>query len=388
MRASALVAHGGGPTSVLNASLLGVIEGARAAGLGHLWAPRGGLAGLYRNDLADLLAVPESRAGQLARLAGQCGSAIGSYRGKIEDFGGIVDFFRARDIRYFLYTGGNGSMGTALKVAAAGRASGYEFATIGIPKTIDNDICRTDHCPGFGSAARFTAIAVREIGIDQRSLPTPVSIVEIMGRNTGWLAAAAILARNASDDPPHFIYIPEAAFDPDEFLGRLDRLLSRHGWAVGVVAEGLRDRAGNAIAETKGSSRDAKGRPLAGDVAAHLARQVSRKLRVRARSEKPGLLCRAFGPSQSPVDLAEAQEAGRFAVQAAVAGRSGAMVSLRRGQSKNYSCTFELAPLGKVADEERLLPAKYIRRSGEIRDSYRAYVAPLIGPELEAPVWF
>ncbi|MGH9469814.1 MAG: diphosphate--fructose-6-phosphate 1-phosphotransferase [Terriglobia bacterium] len=385
MRASALVAHGGGPTSVLNASLMGVIEAARAAGLKHLWAPRGGLAGVFRGDLADLLAAPER---YVERLAAQSGSAIGSFRGKVEDFGAVIDFFCAREIRHFFYTGGNGSMSTAQKIAAEARARGYELATIGIPKTIDNDICETDHCPGFGSAARFAATAVREIGLDQRALPTPVSIVELMGRDTGWLAAAAILAQRAPDDAPHFIYVPEAPFDAEEFLGRIDDLLRRQGWVIGVVAEGLRDGEGKIIAETRGSSRDAKGRPLAGDVAAHLARLVSRKLRVRARSEKPGLLCRAFAPCQSPVDAAEARGAGQFAVRSAMEGQPGAMVALCRARSGRYSCTFTLVPLSRVADRERLLPAKYIRGPGEIRDSYRAYVAPLIGPALDAAVWF
>lgn len=386
-RIVALVAHGGGPTPVLNATLLGVIEEARAARFRHLWAPLGGLAGILRGNVVDLLAAAPSR---LQKLRPQCGSVIGSYRGSVSDgdLGKIVEFLRAREIRCLFYTGGNGSMGTLRRIAAAARMSDYHLSAIGIPKTVDNDICNTDHCPGFGSAARFAALAVREMGLDQRALPTPVSIIEVMGRNTGWLAAATLLARQRPDDPPHFIYVPETSFGGDEFLSRVDRLLRVQGWAVGVVAEGLRDRTGRILAGARGSSRDAKGRPLAGDVAARLARLVSQKLRVRARSEKPGLLCRAFSPCQSPVDAAEALNAGRFAVRAALAGHSEMMVAFRRAHSRRYRCQFVLVPLAKVAERERCLPARYLDGPGDIREEYRAYAAPLVGPLPAAPVWF
>lgn len=385
-RPIALVAHGGGPTPVLNASLLGVIREARAAHFQRLWAPRGGLGGIFHEELIDLMSIPRSR---LSKLREQSGSAIGSFRGKVSDrmLREIIEFIRARDIRYFFYTGGNGSMGTLHRVAAAARACGYDLASIGIPKTVDNDLCNTDHCPGFGSAARFVSIAVREIGLDQRALPSPVSIVEFMGRTTGWLAAATLLARQRPDDPPHFIYVPEAPFDPDEFLARIDRLLRQQGWVVGVVAEGLRDRAGQMLAASRGINRDAQGRPLAGDVAAYLARLASRKLRVRVRSEKPGLLCRAFGPCQSSVDAAEAWSSGRFAVRSALGGHSEKMVTLIRERSKSYSCKFSLVDLNEVADRERCLPAKYLRVPGDISEAYRDYVAPLIGPAPDSPVY-
>jgi 6-phosphofructokinase len=182
----------------------------------------------------NLLDVPLPR---IKRLADQPGSMIGSFRGEVTDehIERILGFFRHHDIRHFFYAGGNGSMGTALRIARAAAAQGYELTTIGIPKTVDNDIGETDHCPGFGSAARFVATAVREIGLDQRALPTPVSIIEVMGRNAGWLAAASILARRHQDDPPHFIYVPERPFSAREFVERVDRILQKLGWVVGVV---------------------------------------------------------------------------------------------------------------------------------------------------------
>ena len=376
----AFIAHGGGPTAVLNASLLGVVqEGHRH--FRRLWAACGGLPGLLKGQVTDLLAVPVSRIG---RMAEQPGSMIGSYRGAITDdhIARILAAFRRDGVRHFFYTGGNGSMGTALRIARAAAAEGYVLTTIGIPKTVDNDICETDHCPGFGSAARFVATAVREIGLDQRALPTPVSIIEVMGRNAGWLAAAAILARQHKHDPPHLICVPEHPFKVGEFLEAVDRALQKLGWFVGVVAEGLRDPAGQMVSAAHGTNLDAKGRPLMGGVAAELAALVSAKLRVRARSEKPGILGRALRLCRSSVDAQEAYETGRFAVQSAVSGASERMVALRRPQGTKYHVGFELVPLSKVSERERVLPARYCPRQSAITSEFRRYVAPLIGDAL------
>jgi len=342
-KASAFIAHGGGPTAVLNASLAGVVEEGHRH-FRHLWAACGGLPGLLNAQVIDLLAIPRSRIG---RLADQPGSMIGSFRGAItdDDIAHIIETFRRDGFRHFFYTGGNGSMGTALKIARAAAAAGCALTTIGIPKTVDNDICETDHCPGFGSAARFVATAVREIGLDQRALPTPVSIIEVMGRNAGWLAAAAILARQHRHDAPHLISVPEHPFKVGEFLEAVDRALGKMGWFVGVVAEGLRDPAGRMVSAAHGSNIDAKGRPLMGGVAAELAALVSAKLRVRARSEKPGILGRSLRLCRSSVDAREAYETGRFAVQSAVSGASEQMVALKRRQGRKYHVGLELVPL-------------------------------------------
>lgn len=379
-KAQAFIAHGGGPTAVLNSSLLGVVqEGHRR--FSQLWAAHGGFAGVLRGEVSDLLSVPQSR---IERLADQPGSMIGSYRGAMTDehIERLFDFFRRHDIRHFFYTGGNGSMGTALRISAAAKAQGYDLTTIGIPKTMDNDICETDHCPGFGSAARFVATAVRDIGLDQRALPSPVSIMEVMGRNAGWLAAASILARHHKDDPPHFIYVPEHPFSTMEFVERVDRLLQKQGWVVGVVAEGLRDASGQMVSATHGSNVDAKGRPLMGGVAADLATLISEKLNVRARSEKPGILGRALSLCRSSVDAQEATAIGRFAVKSAVAGKSDAMVAMRRLDPQKYKVRYELVPLLKVSEHERVLPRRFSPRQNAITQAYRNYVAPLIGDEI------
>ncbi len=379
----AFIAHGGGPTSVLNSSLFGTVHEGHGR-FGRLWAARGGLAGLLRGEVLDLLMVPLSR---IARLAQQPGSMIGSFRGEITDehIGRILEFFRRHDIRHFFYAGGNGSMGTILRIARAAAEQRYELTSIGIPKTVDNDICETDHCPGFGSAARFVATAVREIGLDQRALPTPVSIIEIMGRNTGWLAAASILARRRRDDPPHFIYVPEEAFSATEFVERVDRLLRKQGWVVGVVAEGVRDIGGNMVSAAHGSNLDAKGRPLLGGVAADLGKRISTELKVRTRSEKPGILCRAFNPCRSAVDAQEAFEIGCFAARTALEGKSEVMVGVRREGTRKYRIRLALVPLAEVCDHERTMPRRYTRPPAAIAEDYRNYVAPLAGDDLQLP---
>jgi ATP-dependent phosphofructokinase / diphosphate-dependent phosphofructokinase len=383
MRGNAFIAHGGGPTAVLNASLLGAVEAARRVGVSRFWAAIGGLGGYLTGQTADLLAVPAAR---IARLARQAGSFIGCYRGAFDDAQvlGLIRYFREQDIRYCFYTGGNGSMGTALRIARAARAERYELYTVGIPKTIDNDIVGTDHAPGFGTAARFVALAVRDMGLDQRSLPTPVSICEVMGRDTGWQAAASILARGKPDDAPHFIYTPERPFDEEEFLTRIDRLLSRQGWVMGVVAEAVRDRAGRVISESGGANCDAWGRPLASNVAIHLAGLVSERLKVRARSEKPGLLCRAFTPTVSPVDWVESRMAGDFAVRLALRGENGVMAAFRR-RSGRYRCDCVAVPLARVAGKTRTLPQRYLPSVGVVDESYRDYVTPLVGPAFDLP---
>ena len=376
---SAFIAHSGGPTAVLNMSLLGVMDEARRRKLPHLWAGRWGLGGVLRNDVVDLLQISSHR---LSFFAQTPGSLVGSYRGPMSDgdIGRILEFFRRLEIRYCFYTGGNGSMGTLMRIQRMSADLGYELVTMGIPKTIDNDLRHTDHCPGYPSAARFAAMAVRDAGLDQRALPTPVSIFEVMGRNTGWLAAATLLARRRADDPPHFIYTPERPLDEPSFLAVLDRTLHRLGWALGVVSEGLRCRSGRMIGGSAGHSRDSRGRPLPGNTAQYLAQLASRSLKVRARSEKPGLLCRSFSACPSPVDSKESYAAGRFAVRSALAGHCGMMVKFTRPAGPRYHCLLDLAALELVAEHERSLPLKYLGDNGSIRASFREYVAPLAGP--------
>lgn len=380
-----VIAQGGGPTAVINASLVGAVHRAHQLLSPHsrIWGARQGILGVLHDQYMDLR-TPGPSAWEA--VAYSPGAALGSCRKMLneEEAQAAVQALRAREVRYFFYIGGNDSMDTALKMCRAARQIGYELACAGIPKTIDNDLPATDHCPGFGSAARYIAQAARDLGMDVGSLPTPVSILEVMGRNAGWLTAATLLARQNEGDAPHLIYVPERPLTRRGFLDAVQSTVDRQGWVVVAVSEGAVDEQGKSWSERRSHvMRDDFGHPLPGDVASTLADMVSSELGLRARSEKPGLLGRASIALLSPTDHAEAQAAGAFGVEWALAGHSGFMVAIRRLAQTGYEIAYEAVPLDAVANQTRVLPSEYLAEDGlGIRESYRDYVAPLIGGPL------
>jgi 6-phosphofructokinase 1 len=376
MRTNAVVAHGGGPTAVINASMAGLIEECRRRGQG-LYGARSGLVGLVRGDLVDLLAL---NADLVRRIGEAPGSALGSSRLPLadEDYVGLLDALRRAEIHTFFYTGGNGSMDTALRIARQARDAHYDLQTIGIPKTIDNDLCVTDHTPGYASTARFFACAARDVGEDNRSLPSPVCVLETLGRNAGWIVAATSLARHRDDDAPHLIYFPERRLSLDRIAADVERVYGRLGRVVVAVCEGQVDDGGRPF----GADVDRAGSQahrLASNLGHTLARLLSAKLGIRARAEKPGLLGRCCGEFAVPLDRREAFACGRAAAVAAGEGHTEVMVALRRDSS-----TF-LTPLETVARVERRLPADWIHPDGnDVMPAFREYDAPLVG---EVPGW-
>jgi 6-phosphofructokinase len=376
---AAVVAHGGGPTQVINASLAGVIEERRRhAEITALYGARHGILGVLNDDFLDLDRQDADVVDVLARTPG---SALGSCRRKVSsaDFERILAVFRAHNVRYFFYNGGNDSMDTAAHVARLARETQYDLRVIGIPKTIDNDLAETDHCPGYGSAARFIACAVRDIGADIRELPSRVTVVEVMGRNAGWLVAATALARKDPDDPPHLIYLPEHPIGAGQFLADVEGVYRRLGHATIAVCEGQTDDKGEPFGADLVAS-DGFAHQLTGNLAHVLAQLITRRLKLRARSEKPGLLGRTSPAFVSPTDQAEARLCGREAVRAAVSGQTGSMVTLLREPGPVYRCSTGLAPLEVVANTERLLPKDWIHPSGhDVRPEFLSYVAPLAG---------
>jgi 6-phosphofructokinase 1 len=371
MRSNAVVAHGGGPTAVINASLAGLIEECRRSGQ-CLYGARYGLAGLVRGDLVDLLALDAD----LVRQIGEApGSALGSSRLPLAggDCARLLDVFRRAEVHTFFYTGGNGSMDTALRIARHARGAHYGLQVIGIPKTIDNDLCVTDHTPGYASTARFFACAARDVGEDNRSLPSPVCVLETLGRNAGWIVAATSLARRREDDAPHLIYLPERRLSLDRIAADVERVYRRLGRVVVAVCEGQLDDGGRPFgADVDRAGNEAQ--RLASNLGHTLARLLSEKLGIRARAEKPGLLGRCCGEFATPLDRQEAFACGRAAAVAAAAGESGVMVALRRDSS-----TF-LTPLETVARVERRLPADWIHPDGhDVLPAFREYAAPLVG---------
>jgi ATP-dependent phosphofructokinase / diphosphate-dependent phosphofructokinase len=380
-----LIAQGGGPTPVINASLYGLVRAAASeldAGC-RIWGARNGISGVLQDRWIDLRRVSGDEWQEIARSPG---AALGSCRKMLtpEEARESVKALERMDVRYFFYIGGNDSMDTALKMDRAARDLRYEMACCGIPKTIDNDLPGTDHCPGFGSAARYIAQSTLDLGMDVRSLPTPVSIIEVMGRDAGWLTAATLLARSHADDAPHLIYVPERPLTRERFLEDIGKCYGRLGWVVAAVSEGVRDGAGESWSAPRAEeTRDGFGHSLPGDVAARLATLVTRELGLRARSEKPGLLGRASALLVSPRDRREAEEVGAFAFSWALKGNTGFMASIERQPGSSYEAVYGAVPLEFVANKTRLLPEEYMAPGGnDIRAEYRAYVEPLIGEPL------
>ena len=381
-----MVLQGGGPTPVVNASLYGVISEARHhRGVRRIFGARYGVAGLLKDEIVDVSFLPQR---ELKRLKTTPGASLGSTRHKLTegDVEQIVARLRERDVRFLLLIGGNGSMRGADLIAQGAAALGHEVSVIGIPKTIDNDIPGTDRCPGFGSAARYVAQSVRDLAMDVQSLPQPVSIYETMGRSTGWLAGASALARTSPDDAPHLVYLPERPFDTERFLGDLDRVVTKLGWAVVVVTEGLLNASGKPIFEsTSSAQRDALNRPLPGGVCVHLAEIASQRLKIRCRWEKPGLCGRASSLHVSPVDREDAERVGRAGVRAALAGNRGKMVSLRPLDARDQD-TCDLVPLATVAGGDRRVPPEWQDdSSASVTAAFLRYVRPIVGGLVDYP---
>jgi len=280
--ANIVIAQGGGPTAVINSSLYGIVREAtdRLGARCNIWGARNGITGVLEGRWIDLSRVSDSLWKQVADSPG---AALGSCRKMLnaQEAAEAVGALRAKDVRYFFYIGGNDSMDTALKMSRAASELHYEMVCCGIPKTVDNDLSHTDHCPGFGSAARYIAQSAADLGMDVGSLPTPVSILEVMGRDAGWLTAATLLARNKPDDAPHLIYVPEVPLSAERFLKNVSEVYDRLGWVVVAVSEGLRNEKGESWGGRRKKTADGFGHSLSGDVAAALASLVTSELNLR-----------------------------------------------------------------------------------------------------------
>lgn len=370
MKPNLLIVHGGGPTAVINCSLYGAVRAAKESlAVGRILGAQGGIEGVLSESFID---IRKQSSAAIEAIKNTPGSALGSCRYKLQenDYPRLLDILIKHNIRYFLYNGGNGAMTAALKIQRAADESNYDLSVIGIPKTIDNDIMHTNRCPGFGSAARYVAQSVRDLGMDIRSLPTPVSIFETMGRDAGWLAGAAALAKTDKDSAPHLIYLPERGVSIDQFVGAIDNQMKTTGWVVAVVSEGLRGEDGKPIfAHSAQGQLDPMGRNLPGDVGAYLAGQVSDKLKLRCRSEKPGLCGRSSMLHVSRQDKKDAEAVGHAAVQVALTGEIGKMVTLLPAARGAENPSTGLVALSDVAGKEKYVPDEWI-------DEQRTWVSP------------
>lgn len=378
MKDNILIVHGGGPTAVINASLYGAIrEAFRYPELGAVYGAVGGVDGIFQERFIDFRNQPSE---QIELLPYTPASAIGTSRTKLlpEDYAEAVGILKQNRIKYLLFNGGNGSMDTCGKIYKLAAAEGIQV--IGIPKTIDNDIAVTDHCPGFGSAARYLAVSVAEAAQDIKAMPIHICVIEAMGRNAGWIAASSALARKKSGNAPHLIYLPERPFIVAEFLEDVEKLHREMGGAVIIASEGLINESGKPIVEPiLTRDRDV----YFGDVSSHLTTLIIKELGIKARSEKPGILGRASATLQSPVDREEAINAGEFAVKSVMEGKSGFMVGCRRVSTQPYACETILIPIAEVMMNEKKMPDEFINERGnDVTPAFIEYCRPLIGGQL------
>jgi ATP-dependent phosphofructokinase / diphosphate-dependent phosphofructokinase len=384
-----LYAQSGGVTAVINASACAVIQTCRQHRV-RAYAARNGIIGALREELIDL--AKEDRA-QIAALRHTPGGAFGSCRFKLKSleqdrarYERLIDVFRAHDIRYFLYNGGNDSADTSLKIAQIAQTLGYPLHVVGVPKTVDNDLPVTDSCPGFGSVAKYTAVSILEASLDVASMresSTKVFVMEVMGRHAGWIAASAGLVAESADDPPHIILFPEIPFDEGAFLARVKATVERVGYCSVVVSEGLKNAQGQFLAEA--GTRDAFGHTQLGGVGPLIAQLVKGKLGYKYHWAVPDYLQRSARHLASKVDALQAFAVGKAAVEYALAGANAVMPVIKRVSDSPFKWRIESAPLTKIANIEKKLPKNFVTRDGfGITKAARTYFQPLIRGE-DAP---
>ena len=386
---NAFYAQSGGVTAVINATACGVIETARKHRnkIANVYAGRNGIIGALTEDMIDTNKEP---ARTIAALKHTPGGAFGSARYKLKsladnraEYERLIDVFKAHNIGYFFYNGGNDSMDTALKVSIVSKRMGYPVTCLGIPKTIDNDLPVTDNCPGFGSVAKYVAISTLEAALDVLSMAktsTKVFVLEVMGRHAGWIAAAGGLAGNNPEDAPHIILFPEIPFKKRAFLKRVRECVNRYSYCVIVVSEGARYANGKFLAEA--GTRDAFGHSQLGGVAAVVANMVRDNLGYKYHYAIADYLQRSARHIASAVDVDQAYAVGRAAVQFALQGKTAIMPIIKRVSDQPYRWRIDATPLAKIANREKMLPRRYISKDGfSITKAARRYLLPLIRGE-------
>ncbi len=389
LKGKALVAQGGGPTAVINQSMVGVVlEARRYAQVTGVYGALNGVSGILKEEFADL---SQETLNNLEHVASTPSSALLSTRDKpdAEYCAKIFKVLKAHDVRYFFYIGGNDSSDTVRIVNEHAHQDGYEMRCVHIPKTIDNDLVENDHTPGYPSAARFVAQAFMGANLDNRSLPG-VYLGIVMGRHAGFLTAASALGRTYPDDGPHLIYVPERPFDTDQFVADVDATYQKYGRCIIAASEGVTDAKGTPIITKlmENVEKDAHGNvQLSGTGALGdlLAEEVKKKLKIkRVRADTLGYLQRSFMGVVSDVDQSEAREVGERAVHFAVTKDVDGSVAIKR--TGNYSVDYELVELTKIAGKTRHMPTEFINEKGnDVTDAFVTYARPLLGSDLPRP---
>ncbi len=392
LKGACVIGQSGGPTSVINASAYGVIRTALdCPDITAVYGMSHGIKGMLNDQLYDM---GQEDAKELEFLLNTPSSELGSCRYKIADpdvddtdYKRILEIFKKYDIRYFFYNGGNDSMDTCAKVSRFMAKSGYECRVMGVPKTIDNDLFGTDHCPGFASAAKYIATSCAEVYKDARVYDTGmVTVIEIMGRHAGWLAGAAALA-GVVGCAPDLVYLPEVDFDMNKFLADVDTIYKKNGNCIVAVSEGIHYADGSFVSEAKTSATDGFGHAQLGGLAALLANIVKEKTGAKVRGIELSLLQRCGAHAASRTDIDESFLAGKTAVEAAVAGETDKMVGFECTREGGvYTCKTKLFNLSEVANFEKKVPLEWINKEGNgVTQAYIDYALPLIQGEAKAP---
>ena len=386
---NAFYAQSGGVTAVINATACAVIETARKHKnrIGKVYAGRDGIIGALTEDLID---TSKESPAAIRALRHTPAGAFGSCRYKLKSFEEnrapyerLIEVFKAHNIGYFFYNGGNDSADTAYKVSQVSEKLGYPVICVGIPKTVDNDLVVTDCCPGFGSVAKYVAVSIREAGFDVASMArtsTKVFVLEVMGRHAGWITAACGLAAEKAGDAPQVLLFPEITFDSDRFLARVDAVVKQYGYCAIGVSEGLRNAEGKFLSES--GLKDAFGHAQLGGVAPLIANLVKDKLGYKYHWAVADYLQRSARHIASKTDALQAYAVGKAAVELAVKGRNAVMPVIVRKSNRPYKWTIEAADLKDIANREKMMPRDFITADGfHITAQCRTYLAPLIAGE-------
>jgi 6-phosphofructokinase 1 len=390
MKKNAFYAQSGGVTSVINASACAVIlEARKSAKIGKIYAGKNGILGALREELIDTSKESkkfiESLQYRPGGVFGSCRYKLKSIEDNLKEYERLIEVFKAHNIGYFFYNGGNDSADTALKISQISNKLNYPLQCIAIPKTVDNDLAVTDCCPGFGSVAKYVVTSTIEAALDVESMyesSTKVFILEVMGRHAGWIAGSSCLAQDSHPGAPHIILLPEVAFNQKKFLAKVKETVKKHGFCVIVASEGIKNSKGKFLAES--DSKDAFGHSQLGGVAPRLAELINKKLQLKNHWAVADYLQRSASHLSSGVDRAHAYEVGKKAVQYALKGLNGVMPIIKRKSSTPYKWEVVPAPLTKIANVEKKLPPGFISKDGlGMTKRARNYFQPLIDGKVE-----
>ena len=390
MKKNAFYAQSGGVTSVINASASAVIlEARKSVKIGKVYAGKNGILGALREELIDTSKESkkfiESLKYRPGGVFGSCRYKLKSIDENLKEYERLIEVFKAHNIGYFFYNGGNDSADTALKISQISKKLGYPLQCIAIPKTVDNDLAVTDCCPGFGSVAKYVVTSTIEAALDVESMyetSTKVFILEVMGRHAGWIAGSSCLAQDSHPGAPHIILLPEISFNQKKFLAKVKETVKKNGFCVIVASEGIKNSQGKFLAES--DSKDAFGHSQLGGVAPRLADLINQKLKLKNHWAVADYLQRSASHLSSGVDRAHAYEVGRKAVLYATQGLNGVMPVIKRKSSKPYKWEVVSAPLTKIANVEKKLPAAFISKDGlGMTKKARSYFQPLIEGKIE-----